>query len=677
MTACSGFPVGVRSPEADEPASTLPSIASSDRRAGFVDAYRRFRRGDHEGAAPIFAGLVESYPELTDYHLYFAAAAWRRGGDADAAVPFLQRLRREYPESTMAPAAALELGQALLMLGRSDDARPYLQIAQSSGQPAITQPARLALADTDEHRGEYQAAASGFLEVRRAAGGTPIGIAAKKRLQSLRAQYPVLDPRGRALVEEARLLLDERDYRTARSIVEAMLHAPATQRGGVDEAELLRLLADILYSMGDLDRALALLRNLGDRYPGTEVAASALQRRAMLLWNRDRDDEALDAFAAYVDRYPRHARAAEAVYAIGRIHQQAGRPDLAIAAYERVVRDYPGSSLQRETRWRIGWVHYRNQRFDRAASAFAAIAGGDHDEAGYWQARALEHAGQTAAARTLYQRILRRDGSSYYALWAERRLGRSRGPVVMTNGANVTVSAPEFPEAPAVGNTFHLDRARELAAIGVFDLARSELVALEEAQGDDPALAKFLLAAYPAVDGHTQVLRRLRRGARGLADHERDRLLYPLAFWSEVQAQAAINNLDPFLVVALMRQESLFDPSAHSPAGAHGLMQLMPTTAKRVAAEIDPGNDDPDLDDPHTNIKLGTRYLGTLLTRSSADPLLALAAYNAGEAAVDKWQSRYGHLEPDELVESITYRETRDYVKKVVANYRKYDSLYR
>ena len=105
-------------------------------------------------------------------------------------------------------------------------------------------------------------------------------------------------------------------------------------------------------------------------------------------------------------------------------------------------------------------------------------------------------------------------------------------------------------------------------------------------------------------------------------------------------------------------------------------MQLLPSTAKRVAATSDQPIDHTDLTDPRVNIELGTRHLRTLLTRFGADPLKALAAYNGGEAAVEKWQRRFADLADDEFVESITYRETRDYVKKVVANYRAYEQLY-
>jgi soluble lytic murein transglycosylase len=156
-----------------------------------------------------------------------------------------------------------------------------------------------------------------------------------------------------------------------------------------------------------------------------------------------------------------------------------------------------------------------------------------------------------------------------------------------------------------------------------------------------------------------------------LSSDERERLLYPLAFWASVRREADANGVDPLLVEAVMRQESLFDPDARSPADARGLMQLLASTAEKLTA-----SGSIDLTQPDLNIQLGTRYLHILLARFGSDTLKALAAYNGGEAAVEKWQQRFPDLDPDEFVENISYRETRDYVKRVVTNYRKYQQLY-
>ena len=130
----------------------------------------------------------------------------------------------------------------------------------------------------------------------------------------------------------------------------------------------------------------------------------------------------------------------------------------------------------------------------------------------------------------------------------------------------------------------------------------------------------------------------------------------------------------PPLEVAPGVRVALFDPRAVSPAFAYGLMQLLPTTARRVAGDANIGGED--LFEPALNIRLGSAYLAELSRRYDGEPIFMLAGYNAGEAAADTWRARYGKLDIDERIERITYRETRDYVKKVLANYRNYLRLY-
>jgi len=153
--------------------------------------------------------------------------------------------------------------------------------------------------------------------------------------------------------------------------------------------------------------------------------------------------------------------------------------------------------------------------------------------------------------------------------------------------------------------------------------------------------------------------------------------LYPLGYWETVRAAAGAHGVDPLLVLAVIRQESHFEPEAVSSAGARGLMQLLPATARQVASAdgaAPPG--EPALEDVGTNIDLGTRLLARLLRQYDGSMVKALAAYNGGEDAVAKWERRYAGRAPDEFVELISFRETRDYVKSVLRNYRVYRRLY-
>ena len=408
----------------------------------------------------------------------------------------------------------------------------------------------------------------------------------------------------------------------------------------------------------------------------TEAASEPLAPRALAAaarwrWNADEDEQALRLFHDVVRRFPGSAAAPEALYAIGRIHQEAGRYGAAHAAYVELAARYPRAPLAAEARWRAGWVRYLAGDFVGAASWFARLAArsarSPRVAAEYWHARTLERLGREAEARARLVHVADRHPTSYYAALAEAHLGRPASAP-----APPPAEQPLFPSDLAAP---HGERARLLFGLALARFARLELEA-EQALAAGPAQRHRLLQAYRAVGAPGAALRL----ALEMRPHSPGALrgyLYPLGYWTEVRTQAAARGLDPFLVLALVRQESLFEPEAVSPADAHGLMQLMPATARELARAADGhAPDRARLHEPAVNIALGTALLRRLLDRYGGSVVKALAAYNAGEDAVAKWEHRYGNRTEDEFVELVSFRETRDYVKAVLRNYRMYGRIY-
>jgi soluble lytic murein transglycosylase len=661
--------------------SSLPAGAASNAER-FAQAYRLLRAGNDEPALAAFTALLQGYPQLADYHLYFIGVIQARRGASEAAEAALTRLLAEYPQSVKSSAAALELGQMLLRQGRYEEATTFLERAMMSPDRRVADPAQLALAEVQEKRGDIAGAYAALMSVRREARHKAIGREAKRAVLALRARHPEMSPQGVELFKEAQLLLDERDYAGAEAAAARLRREPPA---GVASAALARLEAETLLGRGRLEDGLAALWRVADEYPRSAEAPAALYRLASLLWNRDRDAAAMRGFDELRRRYPGDRRIPDALYATARIHQSGGRQAEAIAAYEEVIDTYPRNELAAECKWRIGWMHYTAARWEEAAQEFAELAestsGKRHDEAMYWRARSNEKAGSADRARQLYRQIVAdNDGSpyaAYYAGWAESRLagkGAPTTPFGYRRGQSIAAPSPPQPVAPPGLPAFHLDRWVELHAAGVDDLARDELAAIEREGSGDPATLRFLVEAYQAADGFHRA--RALAGQLGDGTAARPELLYPLAFWEAIRVESEEQQLDPLWVVSIMRQESMFDPDARSPADARGLMQLLPSTAERMASatRVEYGGEN-DLYQPRLNIRLGAVYLRMLIDRFG-EPLKAVAAYNGGEAAVDRWQQQFGGRAADEFVESITYRETRDYVKRVAGNYRVYRKIY-
>ncbi len=648
----------------------------------FAAAFVALEQGQTDEARALLAEAARRHPALDDYTLYFRARAAVRAHDRDAARESADRLLALHPDSVWRGATHLLRGELARAAGDLVGARDFLLAARDTTAAGGDRWARasVTLAEVEHELGETAAALDRVREVRRS---RPRGLAARRarRLADrIREAHPELIPWG--AVEEAEMRLKEDDAAGVARALDAGVEPSLRPRA-------LWVRAQAEHALGHRDAAEAACRALADE-ERDPLAPRALFSMAGWRWNADDDAGAVALFEEVGRRFPGSPNAVEELYAIGRIRQEravgsegaAARRDFEAAAadYARLADRFPRASLAGEARWRVAWLRWLEGDAAAAARAFAALVGrsayGMRVSAEYWEARALARLGRDAEARELWAHVADRHRVSYYAGLAEERLGRA----VATREAVGGEVAPPAPRPfPANVEGAHAARARLLTDLGFPRFARLEVDALRDAG----LPRRRLLEAYDAIGAPGAALRlarEMRSPAASNSPGALRRYLYPLGYWAEVQAAAHTRGVDPFLVQALIRQESLFDPDAVSPADARGLMQLLPATAHRLVTEIGwtpprPGVHPP-LHRPDTNVELGTALLARLLDRYGGARDKALAAYNAGEDAVAKWERRYAGREPDEFVELISFRETRDYVKAVLRNYRVYRSLY-
>jgi soluble lytic murein transglycosylase len=324
---------------------------------------------------------------------------------------------------------------------------------------------------------------------------------------------------------------------------------------------------------------------------------------------------------------------------------------------------------------------YMESRYASAAAEFGTAALDAHDHGArdalyYWNARALERCGHADAAAAVFRRVALSIDSNYYPALAAMRIN-----IQPSNFPAAEVSAPAAP-IPVVGDPlaqFHLTRVLALRDMALGELEAGELRVLNAEAAGDQALRNFVLAEMTSCGAYYDALiTATKMAARGeLNPLVAERLRYPRGYWDLVNGAAARNALDPYLVAALIRQESLFDPKARSSSDARGLMQLLPSTAERYASVAGVAGSPLDLYDPATSVQLGTTYLRQLFAMFNGDAFRAVAAYNGGEQAVAGWLAKYPGEDDDQWVENIGFRETREYVKKVIGGRREYDLLYR
>ncbi|HXV47926.1 MAG TPA: transglycosylase SLT domain-containing protein, partial [Candidatus Binatia bacterium] len=376
--------------------------------------------------------------------------------------------------------------------------------------------------------------------------------------------------------------------------------------------------------------------------------------------------------------YPTSAYRDRAQFASADIHEYFGRKDEAIQFYSIVQKEFPKSPLRDDAVWRLAWLYYRSGEFMLAQTSFRALAAQSKNgpfttAARYWQARIAERLGETEAAKQLYRQIANGE-ESYYQTLSLRRLDQLGAPIETPRPILPTAVSESDPPLRAEIR-FHLSRARELTALSLHPLAVIEIDEVSRRAKAQERLGALLMREYFQNQAYARSLQLAQQ--LPLSQSERNFYRYPLAFWDLVQQKTQERGLDPYLVLALIRQESLFNARARSPAAALGLMQLIAPTAARVAKQIGlPVPKQDTLFEPELNITLGTQYLKDLLERYSNNWFKAVAAYNAGEAVVDRWEREIVTDDIEEFVERIPYVETRGYVKLVLRNHRVYKRLY-
>jgi soluble lytic murein transglycosylase len=226
----------------------------------------------------------------------------------------------------------------------------------------------------------------------------------------------------------------------------------------------------------------------------------------------------------------------------------------------------------------------------------------------------------------------------------------------------------------------HLAKARLVANAGLNDYVAQEIAADPDSSSWSALAEAQIYASYGETFRAMRALKRALPYASSASIQSIPlaywRILFPEAWWEAIKTGSSKNNLDPYLVASLIRQESEFNPNAISPANAYGLMQLLPSVGKAMAREEGITHFETfQLLDPVTNIRLGTRYLRHTLDRFGGVAEYALAAYNAGDDRVFDWQAAGPYQGIDEFVESIPFTETREYVEAILRNKETYKAI--
>lgn len=615
---------------------------------------------------------------LADYALFHLAQTRRQAGRPDLAAETLGQLVDQHPQSLFLDRAAREMPRDFLEAGQlaqaEDAARKYLAAVPSNPGRAEV---RLTL-------GEVLLRAGRSAQAEDVLRGLWLELPASpesQRAQDLLAAIPTSRPFTVDEQFQRAVTLHQRE-RHAMAIPEL---TPFAVTESPREAQARLMLGISAFHVRQYNQAARWLEPLKDA-PGPE-------RMEALFWLGRSAGRTGDAgkFTEYLTRVadsgPQSRRSEEALYLLAQSAADDTDRVKSGAYLSRLLQDYPKGAWVDAAMWLQGWIAYKQSDFPAAAASWRrlwveASRSRWRVPALYWSGRALEAMKKRAEAIQTYRTLLATTvDHHYYRLQASTRL------VVLTKRRAVPQRGAPTAEPLAAGGAqgLHAQKARALRALGLTEETAEEwseqvrshpadLVGLEEACNVFLDLGRYDKSAWLG----TRILGPLFVQTGGNPPISGFwKCAYPLGHIELVRLYARQRAIDPYLVLALIRQESAFVLHDTSQAGARGLMQLMPETADLTARDHGlPPVVAGDLDVPDVNIQLGVYHLSDLLRDFGGNLTLSLAAYNAGKQPVQRWLERFGFADEVEFVEDIPFTETRTYVKLVLANYERYTSLY-
>jgi len=620
--------------------------------------------------------------DLSEYVNYYLGTAYMQAGRSAECIATLSSFARDFPDSILLRDAHVVYANALMQEGRPQDAATLLE--------GDRQPARVDvewnLGRAYEAAGNLPKAASIFRNIYLTMPLTGEAELANSELKKLAGSTSVQPANVDERKTRADLLLKGRRYAYAAEEYKDLLEQVSPE----DRAGTQLSLATALLKSGHGKDAKKILDSLAASSADTN--AQKLYLLGEVARGSDNDDEFLKDLDQLRQQAPTSPWLEQGLLSAGNVFLLRKDYDRAIDAYRELQQRFPNAGRAPYAHWKAAWLTLRQGRKAEAEKEFEEQIGlyqssNEVPAALYWRARLAEEDGETAKARAFYQKLSDRFRNYYYADLARKQLkvlkstGEPISYALLDKVAPIDAKADIVADDPPSDN-LRVQKAELLGNGGLVDLAARELqAASNEEKGDwvAPETARL----FQENELYNRGIEIMKRAVPNYFAMDIPALprsyweaLFPRPYWADLKRYSTQNELDPFLVASLIRQESEFNAGAVSHKNAVGLMQLLPGTGKKVAKEEKLRHFNANqLFTPGVNLQLGTRYFRTMVDKFGSFEY-ALAAYNAGSDRVEDWLSAGNYRDPQEFVESIPFTETREYVQAILRNASVYRQLY-
>ena len=659
--------------------------------------YARLQLSDHRQALPLLLECTGALPLMADYCFYWAAQSAHALGELEEALVLATAVDRD---AIFGPRARYLRARLLLDIGEHEAAAGELEAFLGDYPRAFYRnDVELDLARAYELSGNFDEAATTLFRIELLNPESAAERDARRKRDALmsRVSPEVRDRLRRTSATDtltrAQVLFDRHRSEQVIELVTPLLDRldPASHEA-----------CDARYLIG---RSYTKLRQHRASVPHYDVVIEqcsdpdlrvrSLYNAGRGYWNVDDDDTAIARFTQLFEQYPGHSYADDAMLYVARILRGNGQLAASDAMVDRQIETYPEGDMLKDAVW-LQMADLVQRGDHRAVIAFAdrvADRSGENDiysrgRIAYFRARALEQLSRTNEAAVAYTRVVERYPLTWYALLAFNRL-RAIDEALATDlrerldVPHEAVSDAIVLDPPELAADPFMARGRLFVRLGQVELASAEFERLRtrypQARTIDRLVAVLLNEAQAFHISHRSSARRLEAAERypnadTMSDWE---VAYPRPYESLVRRFARERDLDIWLIYAIMREESGFQPRVESWANARGLMQLMIGTANDMARLTGRGSVSArQLFDPAINIELGTMFLKRLGDRFDGHTTLMIAGYNGGAGNVNSWLRARGDLPVDLWVERIPFEQTRNYVKRVSMTWWIYHWLY-
>ena len=649
--------------------------------AWLVAGYARILDHDYAHAIDPLSRAKLHAGDLGDYVAYHLGLAYQQTGRPAEAIATLANFSSTYPESLLIRDAHLTCANALLAEGRAPDAVALLEKDRLPTQSDI----ELVLGRSYAAAGQRDKAVQTLRNLYYTMPASAEADTARIELRKL-DDTATLPPAGLGLRRtRADLLLKAKRYPEAADEYKLFLGDVSRE----DRIPFILAMSDALHRAGRNREAKLALSPLAGS--GGEVNAQRIFLQAQIAWSSNENDVFYRSVEELRQSSPTSPWLEQALFTAANLRLVHHEFDAARETFRDLQQRFPSGAHASPAHWKVAWLTFRaGRRADAETLMEQQVVlyptGQEVSAALYWRGRLAEDDNDPGLARTCYEKLSARYLNFYYADLARQRLIKITAadppqPAWMAAIPPLDASSRVTPtEAPA--DDVRVQKARLLGNGALLDFAVRELLAANP-NGESWGFAEAA-QIYQQNNRYDRAMQLLKRTAPGyfsltMADLPRPywEALFPKAYWLDLNKYSVANQLDPYLVASLIRQESEFNPAVISHANAVGLTQLLPKTGKLVARELKLRKySPPQLYTPAVNLQLGTRYFRGMVDKFGGKFEYALAAYNAGSERVEEWSALGPYRDTPEFVESIPFTETREYVQAILRNANMYRQLY-